>query len=446
MYYIGIDIGTTSICGVRYNSEACNGCSEENSDEVSLKTITLPNDSTISGNNYDERLQDPQRIYEIVVGILDNLLQDGKEVMGIGVTGQMHGMLYTDATGNAVSPLVTWQDGRGNRKINDTETYAEAMTRITGYPVATGFGLLTHYYNSLNNLVPHGASRISTIMDYVVMKLTNGSVPVIDSSNAASLGVFDKTELRFDAEALGKLNIDTRLLPVVASGKTAVGYYKNIPVFPAIGDNQAAFIGSVADREEAVHVTVGTSSQISVYSPQYIELPELDTRPLPGGGYIIVGAELCGGYSLTLLKNFFSEVLKHISGDTPTDDEIYACMATMPRGGEAPLTVDTRFDGTRQDPAKRGGISGISSTNFLPGNLVEGFLSGISIALYDYYKLLPASIRENKKMIVASGNGLRKNLRLREVFEETFSLPMTLSDCREEAAYGAARYASLMES
>lgn len=430
MYYIGIDIGTTSICGVLYDAVTSQ-----------MESVTIKNNSTLSGKELDERLQNPERIYEIVESILMRYIISGKEIGGIGVTGQMHGMLYTDGNGKAISPLVTWQDGRGNRKINNSETYVETITKRSGYPVATGYGLVTHFYNQHNRLVPPEAAHLVTIMDYVTMRLTGNTTPLTDPSTAASLGLFDKSKLQFDKEALRKLGIDSVLAPTVATDKSPVGFYEGIPVFPAIGDNQAAFIGSVANKEEAVHITVGTGSQISVYSPTYIDIPTLDTRPLPGGGYLIAGAELSGGYSMALLKNFFVEVVKQITGATPNDEVMFDAMSTMPTGGDAPLKVETQFDGTRQNPEKRGSITGISSTNFLPGNLVEGFMHGISEALYAYYRLLPESLRANKKMIVASGNGLRKNQRLREVFETTFHLPMVLSSSEEEAAYGAALFA-----
>ena len=430
MYYIGIDIGTTSVCGVLYDS-----------DTSLTESVTIKNDSIISSKEIYERLQDPERIFKIVEDILIRFMSDDKKIGAIGITGQMHGMLYTYANGNALSPLVTWQDSRGNRKFNDSETYAEFLSRESGHNVSSGYGLVTHYFNQHCESVPPGSAHICTIMDYIAMRLTDNTTPLTDPSNAASLGFFNKSTLCFDEKALNHLGVDCALLPRVALSNDPVGFYNDIPVYPAIGDNQSAFIGSVANKEDAVHVTVGTSSQISVYSPEYIEIPSIDSRTLPGGGYILVGAELCGGYSLALLKNFFGEVVRHTTGTVLSDEALFAAMAEMPTGGEAPLKIQTQFNGTRQNPEKRGSITNISSTNFLPGNLYEGFMRGISEALYDYYSLLPDSVRLGKKVIVASGNGLRKNHRLREIFEETFHLPVILSESREEAAYGAAIFA-----
>lgn len=99
-----------------------------------------------------------------------------KDIKGIGITGQMHGIVYTDIQGNAVSPLYTWQDGRGNLNYRENQSYAAYLSDITGCPVATGYGLVTHFYNVQNRLVPTNATKLCTIMDYAVMKLS-GKIP-----------------------------------------------------------------------------------------------------------------------------------------------------------------------------------------------------------------------------------------------------------------------------
>ncbi len=430
MYAIGIDIGTSSVCGIRYNI-----------DKHTMRSVTLPNDSAIKSENTYEKIQDPQRILEIVKNIIDEFIEDREGVTSIGVTGQMHGILYVDHDGNAVSPLYTWQDGRGNLMMSSDESYASALSRYSLEQVATGYGLVTHYYNQLNDLIPSEAVGLCTVMDYVVMKLTGLKSPVIEYSNAASLGFFDKLELRFDFERIRAAGVDYKFLPEVVPAKEPAGLYNGIAVYPAIGDNQAAFLGSVEDVTEEVHITVGTSSQISIFTPDYVSIPTIDTRPLPGGGYILVGAELCGGYALSILKDFFAATVRDITGESVADNLIYDAMSRMHRSIGDRLKVDTRFDGTRIDPNSRGCISEISSTNFLPGNLVDGFICGLSEALYNYYMLFPESLKKNKTHIVASGNGMRKNKHLREAFAYRFKMPVVLSASLEEAAFGAAKCA-----
>ena len=424
MKRIGIDIGTSSICAVRL--DALSGEST---------VATKPNTAAIEGPHPGSFQQDPGIILGIVEGILEELLTPDTEA--IGFSGQMHGMLYVDSEGRALGPLYTWQDGSGDLPYKDGRSYAGYLSEMTGYSVSTGYGLATHFYNLVNGLVPPSASHLCTIMDYVAMALCKRKVPLCEPSNAASLGFFDKRKLSFDTKALSLAGIDGGILPGICTYRTVVGKYRGVPVYAAIGDNQASFLGSVDDPLSSILVTIGTSSQISVYAPEYIEVPSLDTRPLPGGGYILVGAALCGGCSLAMLKDFFGNTLESFTGERPSDEKIYSIMF----GSSAPVgdipKVDTTFEGTRLDPSRRGTISGITLRNFTPASLVEGFLEGVCNELYDFYKAIPASLREGRTILMGSGNALRRNARLREVLSRTFSLEVSLTPSAEEAAKGA---------
>ena len=106
MRAIGIDLGTTSICGVLIDTDT---------GEV-LRSHTENSDAFLDGGALWERLQAPEKIISLATGILEELLCD--EVVAIGVTGQMHGIVYTDSKGQAVSPLYTWQDGRGKSAVS----------------------------------------------------------------------------------------------------------------------------------------------------------------------------------------------------------------------------------------------------------------------------------------------------------------------------------------
>ena len=105
----GFDIGTTTVCGILIDLESGR----------TVKTQTRKNDSWIKGEPY-ERLQDPARIWQLVQAIYQDFLAEG-EIAAIGLTGQMHGMVYVDTDGNAVSPLYTWEDERGNRPVTDAD-------------------------------------------------------------------------------------------------------------------------------------------------------------------------------------------------------------------------------------------------------------------------------------------------------------------------------------
>ena len=427
MNFLGIDIGTSSICGIVYNTVS--------KDIVSIAKI---NNTDMLSCNVWEKVQDANAIVDIVLDLIQELRIQYPDIKGIGLSGQMHGILYVNAEGEAVSPLYTWQDMRGSLLYKDGMSYAAYLSKQTGFPLSTGFGLVTHYYNKVNSLVPQNAVKLCTIMDYTAMRLTGKCEPLVDCSNAASLGFFDKEKLAFDKEALWNVGIDNSILPEIGKAFSRVGHYENISVYTAIGDNQASFLGSIRDIRHSIHITVG-SSQISVYSDDYVNVPLLDTRPLPGGGYILVGAALCGGCSFSLLKKFFSETIKLYTGEEMDDTDLYKIMVSVPykEVQEDDIRVETLFGGTRSHPEKRGKIMNISCLNWHPENLIRGFLEGMSQELYDFYQLLPNSIRERKTILVGSGNGIKRNPLLCQILEERFKCHLQVSACREEAALGA---------
>ncbi len=193
------------------------------------------------------------------------------------------------------------------------------------------------------------------------------------------------------------------------------------------------------DIEHSIHITIGTSSQISVCTDRYVEIEGLDIRPLPGGGYILVGAPLCGGASFAMLKDFFADTVKLFTGIEKSSHELYERMISIPyqTNTNDGIEVETLFSGTRVEPDKRGKIDHISLSNFTPENLIRGFVKGISQSLYDYFRLIPDSVRQNKTILVGSGNGIKKNPLIRQALEERFGYSLYLSNVQEEAALGA---------
>ena len=126
MKAIGIDIGTTGICGAVVDTE---------SGRV-LRSVTENSEAFLVGCAEWERIQSVERIMAVADGILEALFDP--EVAAIGVTGQMHGILYINAEGEAVSPLYTWQDGRGDQPYRGT-TYAKLLGSFSGYGNVTDF-------------------------------------------------------------------------------------------------------------------------------------------------------------------------------------------------------------------------------------------------------------------------------------------------------------------
>jgi sedoheptulokinase len=405
MKAIGIDIGTTGIGGILLDAE--NG--------RVLKSVTKNSNSFILTDNAFEKIQSVDKIIGIATEILDGLVSN--EVVAIGVTGQMHGILYYDKDGNAVSPLFTWQDERGDLPYQDT-TYAKYLGSCSGY------GCVTDFYNKVNGLVPKTAVGFCSIADYLVMKLCQTKSPLIHTTNGASFGCYDIKSKKFSYDCNIELTDEFAI----------VGCYKNIPVSVAIGDNQASVLGSC--RQDELLINVGTGSQVSVISEHCVLGENIETRPYFEGKYLTVGSALCGGRAYSLTKDFLREILS-AKGEV-LDDEVYSIMTDMLNGLKNPtVKADTRFAGTRQDKAIRGGFYNISVNNFKPAEFIHAVLQGMAEELFSLYN----GFGESRKILVGTGNGVRKNPHFIKCAESLFSANLKIPMHAEEASFGSALFA-----
>ncbi len=449
---IGIDLGTTTI------SAAVLDCGRN----AVLESRTVPNDSFMETGRPWERIQDAGRIVEKAVCLLDELLRDYPDAAAIGLTGQMHGILYADGGGNRLSPLYTWQDRRCAQKDADGRTFTEWLRTRCGAAVPAGYGLGTHAWLHREGGIPEGAASLCTAADYLGMALTGRTRPLLHTSMAASLGFFRADTGRFRTDLLEELGLDPGILPEVTDGPAALGHYRGRPVAAALGDNQASFLGAAGYGGEDVLVNVGTGGQISVASDHYAEIEGIETRPLTGGRFLLVGASLCGGRAYAVLERFFRS---YLAAAGCGEEEQYAVMGKLaeaaerknrakpagetgfPREGAgaeganasgAGLKVCTAFCGSRTDPDLRGSMTGLTEDNFTPENLIYGMLFGIAEELYQMYERVRRETGLRARTVAASGSGVRKNPALRHILEDLFGVPLRLTECVEEAACGAA--------
>ena len=439
---IGLDIGTTSVSAVVFN---------EDKQEV-LLARTARSGHFLQAANEWERLQDADELTSLAKNLLEELLSDFPDICGIGLTGQMHGILYTDEDGHAVSPLYTWQDRRGDVPLQDGRSMSERVREMTGLTVPAGYGLLTHLTlqetggETKNEPAGVRGTALCTIGDYLGMVLTGRKRPIIHISNAASLGFYDVGKNGFRTDALKKMGMDLSLLPEVTDEYTVLGTFRGIPVTAAVGDNQASFLGSVGLKENALLLNIGTGGQISMLADRPYSIEGIETRPMTKDRYLLAGASLCGGRAYAALERFFRSYAGSACG---TEEPQYAVMEQIaerewrkdPQQAFR-LQVDTTFMGTREDPLRRGSIANLSEDTFTPEHLILGVMAGMARELHDMYRKIEAGTGLTAASMTGSGNGLRNNRILQEICCHIFGKPMALSGNREEAACGAAAAAA----
>ena len=427
MKAIGIDIGTTTVCGVVMDLDS----------RQVLEAKTLPNDSFLPSEDW-EKIQDAQKLVDKAGHLANELLDRYPDVSAIGLTGQMHGIVYLDRDGKAVSPLYTWQDGSGDRKLPDGLSIVERLKQYGEVPAATGFGCITYLYHVRTGQVPEEAVTFCTVMDYLGMALTGRRTPLVHISNAAGLGLFLPETLSFLTDVLEKEGGKASFLPEVTQEVAALGTCRGVPVTAALGDHQAACLGSIGFEENVWSVNVGTSSQISVISKKYFSTPGIDVRPYLNGCYLLTGAALCGGRSYAILEKFFRAYAKEAGYDDGPQYDVLSALAEKADENAGGLMVETTFSGTRENPGKRGCILNISEANFTPANLTRGFLQGVVNELYAFHQIICEESGIGDERLVASGNACRRNPELRRLFSETFGAEIVQSPFTEEAASGAA--------
>ena len=370
MKCVGLDLGTTKIAGLLLETGAAGRPARV------LRVASREHEAGLPAAHPWEDLQDPGRLLALARELLRELVAEAGAADGLCVTGQMHGILYVDAAGNAVSPLATWLDQRAGRPHPEGGSFAEVLSARTGYRVPPGYGAATHFYDLNNGLVPGTAAGLCSLMDFVTMRLAGGSRPVTDATIAASFGLYAPAGDRVDPEALRKAGLDDVPWSRVAPAGTRIGATPaGTAVFTPLGDHQASFLGSVRDVEHAAQLNVGTGGQISVFAARPGALPfPLETRPFPGGGCLHVGAPSAAARPTRCWRSSSRRVCESLGGVRPEAPALRADEPAGREGGEeTPLEVDTRFQGTRADPRITGRIEHITPGNLTPAALVRGF-------------------------------------------------------------------------
>ncbi|MCI9073265.1 MAG: hypothetical protein HFH80_10795 [Lachnospiraceae bacterium] len=423
MKAIGIDIGTTSICLVLYDQES--GRIRE--------SVSAPNHFLEGGFR-----QDADRIVSVVKEKLDWILEQNIGIGVIGVSAQMHGILYVDREGRAVSPYYTWKEACGRELFEGMEA-AEWLSEKSGYLMYPGYGTVTHFVLDKRGEIPAEAVGMVNIGDYLVMRLCGIAETGTDCSIAASVGGFDLSAGDFDFGALKAAGVDTRFYPQIAAAHEAAGFYRGIPVMPAVGDNQASFYAAAGEGGDVVSINVGTGSQVSVMAAELEPIQLGEIRPFTRQNYLYVQASVNGGKVYEKLAAFFEETVELFTG---VKIDAYDKLAALELAAEeTTLVVAPGLYGTRGENGCFGSVQNLTEENFHPSDLVKAYVTGMARELHQLYLAFPPKLREGRRRIAASGNGIRKNRLLAQEVERLFGMPVTFGVWKEEAAAGAAMLA-----
>ena len=456
-----LDLGTTTMAGVLLDVERGD----------LLHVASRPNDAALPVNLPTRAEQDPARLLTLALDVLSELTAVGRPVDGIALSGQMHGILCAGPGAQPLTPLITWQDRRTAEPLPGSGTMLDRLHahvadldwRRNGCRIHHGYGAATLFWWLQQQALPAGTHHVCDVAGWLAAQLT-GSPPSMDPTLAASWGIYDLLDRAWNAPFLGGLGIDPRHLPPIHDSGVRVGglgrslahrvgLVAGLPVYNPVGDNQASFLGTAVQAAgvEGLHVSgavllnLGTGGQVSWAVPHFQPPAEpVETRPLPGAGYLRVGASLCGGGAYAWLARTVESWLDEFGVEIDPEailQKLNALARACPDSGG--LRVRPTFLGVRGDPEIVGGaIEGIPFDALRLGPLARATLVGIVDELYNLYAA-HGGPSAGAARLIAAGGAVRRNPLLMELMENRFDLPALLADHPAPGAAGAAHLAAL---
>ena len=376
--------------------------------------------------------QDPEDWWRAAEAALAAVGSDG--VAGIGLSGQMHGLVALDNADRVLRPAILWNDQRTGAECAEIEARfgLRELVRLTGNRALPGFTAPKLLW--LRRHEPDVYARIARVLlpkDYVRLRLAGEHAT--DVADASGTLLFDVRQRRWSGEVLEGLEIPPDWVPPALestglSGRTADG----LPVAAGAGDQAAGALGVGVDRPGPLSVVLGTSGVVFAALPAFAADPDGRVHSfchaVPDGWHAM-GVMLSAAGSLGWLREVVAP------GEPP--DEVVAEAEPWPPGVEG-LTFLPYLAGERTphvDPAARAAFAGLSLRHDR-GALVRAVLEGVAFGLRDSLELLRAIGVEPGSARV-SGGGARSELWLR-IVASVLELPLERTAAEEGAAFGAA--------
>lgn len=378
----------------------------------------------------------------------------GDQVVGIGLSGQMHGSVFLDAQLNVVRPALLWCDQRTEEECQEIEHVigASQLAKWTGNKALTGFTAPKILW--VRKHEPEHYARIRHLMlpkDYVRLKLTGEfAMDVADASGTLLLNV---AERKWSDEVLEKLDIPREWLPpLLESNDIAgrlrmdaaeqMGLHANIPVVAGGGDQACGAVGVGVVQRGIASVALGTSGVVFVHDDHYQgdEQARLHSfcHGVPGKWHRM-GVMLSAGGAFQWWKQQFAQYEQQIAEQKGQETyELLTAMAnTAPAGSEGLLFLPylTGERTPHPDPKARGAFVGLNLRH-TKAHLTRAVLEGITYGLRDSLELMKLSDVCVKELRVNGGGA--KSKMWRQLIADIFGYPVVVVNSTDGPAYGAA--------
>lgn len=444
-YFIGVDIGTSGTKTVLFDGMG---------KVIASATVEYP--LYQPQNGYAEQM--PQDWDNAVMQTLADVMQqsgvDKDAVKGIGLSGQMHGLVMLDENNAVIRPSIIWCDQRTTAECEEItqKVGAERLIAITANPALTGFTASKILW--VRNHEPENYEKCRHILlpkDYIRFRLTGEYATEV--SDASGMQLLDIPNRCWSDEVLAKLDIDKAMLGKVYESPDITGYItaevaartglkEGTPVVGGAGDNAAAAIGTGVAEDGKAFTTIGTSGVVFAHSSKISIDPKGRVHTfccaVPGCWHVM-GVTQGAGLSLKWFRDTFCDAEKQTAKSMGVDE--YYLMdkeAEQSPVGANRLLYLPYLMGERTphlDANARGVFFGLSAIH-TKRDMLRAVMEGVTYSLRDCLEVFREMDITVNDMMACGGGG--SSPLWRQMLADLYGCPIQTLASKEGPALGVA--------
>jgi xylulokinase len=395
--------------------------------------------------------QDPRDWWRAACSAIKACLAKAKvqpaDITGIGVTGQMHGLVLLDSQNEVLRPALIWCDQRTEEQCRaiTQRVGAKRLIGLVANPALTGFTLPKIWWvREHEPAIWVRARKILLPKDYARFRLTGTFAT--DVADASGTLLFDVANRRWSSSMLELAGVPEQLMPKVfesaeitshvsKQGAAATGLREGAPVVAGAGDQAAGAVGMGIVEAGDVSATIGTSGVVFAAT----SAPFLDPQgrihtfchAVPGRWHVM-GVTQGAGLSLRWFRDQFCTTNSGVT----SYDELMKEAEKAPPGAEGLLWTPYLM-GERTphlDPQARGALVGLTAQH-TRAHVIRAILEGVAFSLRDTLTIF-RELNVPVKSIRLGGGGARSAL-WQQIQADVYDVSVELIAAEEGGAYGA---------
>ena len=444
-YLIGIDVGTSATKTVLFDEEG-NVMASASKEYPMMQPR----------NGWAE--QNPEDWKNAVLETLQTVREESgvpaQEIKGIGISGQMHGLVMLDGNNEVIRPSIIWCDQRTGAEVEDMLRIMprERWIELTANPPLTGWTAAKILWVKKHE--PENYRRCRHILlpkDYIRQVLTG--VFATEVSDASGMQLLDVAGRCWSDEVLKALEIDKSLLGRVYEScevtgtllpgiAAQTGLSAETKVVGGAGDNAAAAVGTGVVEDGAAFTTIGTSGVVFAHSSKFAIDPRGRVHTcccaVPGAWHMM-GVTQAAGLSLRWFNHEFCQ--DYVEEAERRGIGVYDLLSEAARSvkpGSDRLIYLPYLMGERTphlDPDCRGVFFGLSAIH-TKSHLIRAVMEGVAYSLYDCSEILRETGVGITEMMACGGGG--KSPVWRQILADLYGCPVNTVKQDEGPALGAA--------